>query len=142
MKKFILFVAPLLIGSLLYAYTEEPIPENNSDVTWHTITVVDYKPGTENTARELIKKFESASLAAGTLSPVIYWFETGKYDLVVTWELQEKPADKKWSWSPEGKLWWSALVAQEGSEEAAKQVQNNYNELIASAVTNVARKAK
>jgi len=73
---------------------------------------------------------------------VIYWFESGKYDLVVTWELKEEPASSEESWSPSGDhLWWEALVAQEGSEKAARHLQDNYNELIASSVTNVARKA-
>jgi hypothetical protein len=142
MKKLVMLVVPLLISALLHAFPEEPTTSKKSDVSWHSITVIDYKPGTEDAARELIQKFESASEKAGTPSPVIYWFKSGKYDLVVTWELKDGPVDFQGSWSPDGAKWWSALVAQEGSEEAARKLQSGYNELIASSVTSIARKAK
>lgn len=142
MKKFALVTASLILSALLYAHPDEPIPSNHSEVMWHSITVVDYKPGTVDAAKELIQKFEQASDRAGTPSPVIYWFDSGKYDLVVTWELKEGLVDNKESWSPEGAEWWNALVAQEGSEVAAKKLQTTYNDLIASSVTSIARKAK
>jgi len=142
MKKFFSLIAPLLISAVLSAHPEEPTPPVNTDVIWHTITVVDYKPGTLEEAKVIIQKFETATETAGTTLPVIYWFESGKYDMVVTWKLNDGPADLKGKWSPAGETWWNALVAQEGSEEAALQLQATYNELIASSVTSVARKAK
>jgi len=142
MKKLLTLIAPLFLSAVLSAHPEEPTPSVNSDVMWHTITVVDYKPGTVNEAKALIKKFETASETAGGSMAVVYWFESGKYDLVVTWELTDGPADLQGKWSPDGASWWNALVAQEGSEEAASQLQTDYNELIASSVTRVARKAR
>lgn len=142
MKKFFALIAPLFISAVLSAHPEEPTPPENSDVMWHTITVVDYKPGTVNEAKVIIEKFEKASETSGATLPVIYWFESGKYDLVVTWKLNDRPADLQDKWSPDGNIWWNALVAQEGSEKAALQLQTTYNELIASSVTSVARKAK
>ena len=142
MKKLAMLVAPLFVSALLFAHPEEPATSKNSNISWHSVTIVDYKPGTVDAAKELIKKFEAASLAAGTPSPVIYWFETGKYDMVVTWELKGGPADLKGSWSPDDALWKKALVAQVGSEQAAKSLQDSYNDLIASSVTNLSRMAK
>ncbi len=142
MKKLITLILPLFLSAILFAHPEEPVPPVNTDVVWHSIVVVDYKPGTNDEAKALIQKFEKASLMAGTSSPVIYWFESGKYDLVVTWKLPDGPADLKGKWSPDGDAWWNALVAQEGSERAASQLQDDYNELIASSMTQVARKAK
>jgi len=142
MKKILLLAAPLLIGAILNAHAEEPTPPDNSKIIWHTITVVDYKPGTLDAAKGFIQKFESASTKAGSPSPVIYWFESGKYDLVLTWKLKEEPATTDGIWSPaEDHLWWEALVAQEGSEEAARLLQANYKELIETSITNVSCKA-
>ena len=142
MKKFLLFALALFIGAGLYAIPDEPVPSNRTAYSWHTVTLVDYKPGAEESARELIQKFESASEAAGTSKPQIHWFDSGKYDLVITWNLVNSPASDEWTWSPEGEDWLKALVSQEGSEEAAKKVQEEYRSLVASSVTNVARKAK
>ena len=142
MKKLLAIIAPIFISALLLAHPEEPTSGNDSDVMWHTITVIDYKPGTVDAAKEYIQKFEAASEKAGIPSPVIYWFETGKYDLVVTWKLPDGPAELKGKWNPAGETWWNALVTQEGSEEAASLLQSNYNALLASSNTSVARKAK
>ena len=69
-------------------------------------------------------------------------FEKGKYDLVLTWKLEKHPERDNWIWSPDGELWWEALVVQEGSEHAAQKVVEQYSQLVASTVTNVARKAR
>lgn len=142
MKNFALFVSFLFICTGLFAHPDEPTPSKHSNYSWHTVTLVDYMPGTEASARQLIKKFESASLAAGAAAPVIHWFETGKYDLVITWNLENSPEKDHWTWSPEGDSFWNALVAQEGSAEAATKIQDEYLALVASSVTKVARKAK
>jgi hypothetical protein len=142
MKKLITYIFMLILGTLLYARTAEPTPPNHSGVIWHTITVIDYKPGTVEAAKGVIRKFEAASESAGTASPVIYWFESGKYDMVVTWKLKDEPADHEQGWSHDDVEWWNALVEQEGSLEAATQLHSDYLELIATSITNVARKAK
>lgn len=142
MKKSIALLLPLFISALLLAHPDEPEAPVDADVMWHTITVIDYKTGTVDTAKEFIQKFEAASEKAGIAAPVIYWFESGKYDVVVTWKLQDGPADLQGKWNPAGETWWAALVEQEGSEEAALKLQSSYNELIASSHTSIARKAK
>ena len=142
MKNLSLLVSVLFISAGLFAHPDEPTPPNHSNYSWHTVTLVDYMPGTEESARQLIKKFESASAAAGTQVPVIHWFETGKYDVVVTWNLEKSPEKDQWTWSPDGESFWKALVAQEGSAEAARKIQDEYSALVASSVTNIARKAK
>ena len=142
MKKFTFLIAVFFISASIFAQSEKPTPSKHADVSWHTVSVIDFKPGAVADAKKIIERFESASLAAQTPGPVVYWFETGKYDLVVIWELKEGPSDLEWSWSPDGVKWWNAFVAQEGSEEAAKKLQDEYSALIASSVKNVARKSK
>jgi hypothetical protein len=142
MKKFALFVCALIFSSGLFVYSDEPVPSDPSNYSWHSVTLVDYKPGSEESAKQFIEKFEKASLAAGIALPVIHWFTNGKYDLVVTCKLDESPSSDQWVWSPDNDAWWKALVTQEGSVEAANKVQNDYNALVASSVTKVARTAK
>ena len=142
MKKFTLLVASLFISAVVFSQSEQPTPSKYTNVTWHTVSIIDFEPGKVADAKKIIEKFESASLKAQTPGPVVYWFETGKYDLVVIWELKEGPSDLEWSWSPDGVKWWNAFVAQEGSEEAAQKLQNEYNARVASTVKNIARKSK
>jgi len=142
MKKFVFLASALVISAGLFAHPDEPTPPEHSNFSWHTVTLIDYKPGAEDSARELIKKFESATLSAGMALPDVHWFENGKYDLVVTWKLDKSPEGDQWTWSPDDDHWWKALVAQEGSAEAASQIKSDYNALVASTVTKIARKAK
>ena len=142
MKKVFALIAPLFLSTLLFAFPEEPIPSANNNVLWHSITMIDYTPGNVEKAKALILKFETASVIAGTALPVVYWFESGKYDLILTWKLKEGVTDFQGKWSPYGESWWMALVELEGSEEAAMKLQTDYNDLVASSVTSVARKAQ
>lgn len=142
MKKYILVVAALFAAVHLFALQEELITSSDSNLVWHSITVIDYQPGTVETAKEIIQKFISASEAAGIPIPVTYWFESGKYDLVVTLELRNGPDDKEGQWSPESVKWWNALVAQEGSEEAARKLHEDYKALVVSSVSSISCKVK
>jgi DNA-directed RNA polymerase specialized sigma subunit len=62
--------------------------------------------------------------------------------MVLTWKLKDGPADLEGSWSPDKDLWEKALAVQEGSEEAANRLLDEYNSLIASTVTKLSRMAK
>ena len=142
MKKILILIAPFIFTALSYAHPDEPTPPDDNSVMWHSITVIDYKPGTLDDVKALIKKFDAASETAGTLLQEIYWFESGKYDLIVTWKLKEGEPNFEGKWSPYGEPWWNALVELEGSEEAARKLQADYNNLIASSVTSIARRAQ
>ncbi|MEN8202646.1 MAG: hypothetical protein ABFS28_08630 [Bacteroidota bacterium] len=136
------FIIPLLLWSALIFSHPPDEPNTTSDVSWHSIRLIEFQTGSLDDAKQIIKKFESASEAAGLPATSIRWFESGKYDLVVIWELDQEPKDSEWNWSPMADVWWDSLVAQEGSEEAAKQIQDLYTSLVASTVTNIARKSK
>ena len=141
MKKSLAIIAALFLGTLVYVQAEDPVPVDDNKVAWHSITMVDFKPGTLDEVKTLIRKFESASLTAGTGVPELYWFKSGKYDLILTWKLKDGKTDFQGKWSPDGESWWNALVTQEGSEEAASKLQDDYNSLVDTSVTTVSRKA-
>lgn len=143
MKKLTLLIPLLLWTALIFSRPpEEPNPVRASGVSWHSIRLLEFQSGSLNEVKEIITKFESASEAAGLPATSMRWFESGKYDLVVIWELDQKPMGSEWSWNPLVDKWWNSLVAQEGSEEAAKQIQDHYKSLVTSTVTNIARKSK
>jgi len=142
MNKIAILLSALFFCAGLIAHPDEPIPPDHSGFSWHTVSLIDFKPGTEDSARKLVEKFESAALSAGMTPPDMHWFKNGKYDLVVTWKLDKSPESDQWSWCPEGESWMNTLTAQEGSLEAARKAQHDYDALVASSVNKVARKAK
>lgn len=141
MKKLSIFAFVIFLGTALIAQSEEPSPKKH-DATWHQVVFINFKQGKVGEAQKLISKFESAGETAGTPGPQKYWFETGSHDMLLIWDLKGGPSDLEWSWSPDGVKWWKAFVAQEGSEEAAEKVQNDYSALISSATSQIVRKNK
>lgn len=147
MKKSLTILSALFLFTLVSIQAEEPLQAEEpgasveNKIAWHSITMIDFKPGTLDEVKTLIRKFETASKNAGTEVPELYWFKSGKYDLILTWKLKEGKADFQGKWSPYGDPWWNALVEQEGSEEAASQLQADYNNLVDSSVTSLSRKA-
>ena len=144
MKKLFAFITPLLFSTILSAHTDNPLPPEGEDnkVSWHSVSMIDYKPGTLEEVKALLQKFETAAETAGTTLPDYYWFDSGKYDLVLTWKLKDGNTDFQGKWSPSGESWWKALVEQEGSEEAARKLQAHYDSLVESSHTTLARRAQ
>ncbi len=143
MKKITLVVPLLLISAIIFALPpEEPNPANLSDVSWHSVRLVEFENGRIDEVKQIIQKFETASASAGLPPTSVRWFESGKYDLVIIWEMDQQPTVSEWNWSPQVDKWWNSFVAQEGSEEAAKKLQDQYDSMVTSTVTNIARKSK
>ena len=107
---------------------------------WYTVNYVDFKSGARGEAMKIIKKYEAASDAAGTQKPQMFWFETGKYDMMVLWKFEEGPSDMEWKWSPRGIKWYQAFLEQEGSEEAAQKVFDEFDSLVVSEDSQIVRK--
>lgn len=141
MKKITLLLFVAFLGTAVFAQDEEPVPKKH-DATWHRVVLVDFKPGKVGEAREIIAKYQSAGTAAGTQKPQQYWFETGSYDMMLIWDLKGGPADLEWSWSPDGVAWQKALVKQEGSKEAADELQDKYRSLVSGSTSQILRKDK
>lgn len=139
MKLFFTLIAPLFLSTMLNAHPDKPLPPEDKKVSWHSVTMIDYKSGTLDEVKELIRKFESASETAGTVLPELYWLKSGKYDLVLTWKLEDGESDFQGKWSPYGESWWNALVELEGSEEAAAKLQAQYDSLVVSSHTTLSR---
>ncbi len=136
-----LFLFTLFFGLAAYIYGQEdakPMKYENS--TWYEMVCVNFKPGKMGEAKKIMAKYESAGAAAGIKGPETYWFVTGPYDMMLVWELEGGPSDLEWKYSPESVKWWKAFVKQEGSEEAAEKLQEQYSSFIADGNSQLLRK--
>lgn len=115
-------------------------PEKYENVSWHQIVLVDFKAGKVNEAQKIIDKFEKAGTEEG--KPEMYWLDSGEYDLMLIWDMENGPSDMEWKRSPSSVKWWNKLVEQEGSEENAMKLQNDYSELVSSSTSYISRKEK
>ena len=143
MKKITIIIPLLLMSAIIFSHPPEaPKHIHSSDVSWHSIRLVEFENGRIDEVKDIIQKFETAAVSAGIPPTSIRWFESGKYDLVIIWEMDQQPTVSEWNWSPQADKWWNSFVAQEGSEEAANKLQDQYDSMVTSTVTNIARKSK
>jgi len=117
---------------------EDGTATQGDDAVYLSVTFVSFKPGMRGEAFGIIDDhFVPASIAAGTAQPVAVHFQTGPWDASFHWRLENGMADLEWFTSPRDVKWRAALVAQEGSEEAADALQASFTATIARSVTAV-----
>jgi hypothetical protein len=102
------------------------------DASYIRVVFVSYKPGKAGEAYGIINsKFVPAAAEAGLPPPVVIHFQSGQFDAAFHWRLENGLADLEWLASPRNVAFRTALVAQEGGEEAADAVLDHYESLIA-----------
>lgn len=131
------FVAVLSVTSLAQDDVE---PAKYENVTWHQVVMIDFEQGKTGRAKEIIAQFEKAGEEAGTSSPELYWLSTGEYDAMAIWKLDNGPADLEWRITPDDVKWWKAFVKQQGSEEAANKLQDEFGGLVERSTSFLSRK--
>lgn len=140
MKKLMVFVGVLVFISFNTFAQDDPKPQKHENVSWHNVVKVDFKSGQIGRAKEIIKIYEAAGEEAGTPGPEKFWFETGQYDLMLIWKMENGPGDMEWSRSPNNINWRKAVIKQLGSEEKLKELQKEYSSLISSSTSDICRK--
>ncbi|MCY1722607.1 hypothetical protein OU798_19815 [Prolixibacteraceae bacterium Z1-6] len=140
MKKLLAVTTVLLLVATIAMAQDDMKPVKHENVTWHNVVKVDFKPGQVWRAKEIIKIYEAAGAEAGTPGPEKFWFETGKYDLMLIWKMEDGPSDMEWRRSERNIKWRKALIEQLGSEEKVKELQQEYSGLISSSTNEICRK--
>ncbi|WP_346860497.1 hypothetical protein [uncultured Draconibacterium sp.] len=140
MKKLLLASAIVLFCVTFTMAQDDLKPAKYENVTWHNIVKVDFKPGQVARAKEIIKIYETAGAEAGTTGPEKFWFETGKYDLMLIWKMENGPSAMEWQRSENNIKWRNALIQQLGSEEKMQELQKEYSSLISSSTNDICRK--
>lgn len=109
------------------------------DAHYVRATLVKYKPGKRERALEIIAEhFMPAGEKAGTPGPLgVIHFQTGEWDALFVWKLEGGMADLEWYRSENSIKWRAALAEQEGSEEAAGELMDEYVSLIDEAESDV-----
>lgn len=144
MTKHFTFKAAAISASLALASTAfTPVSAQEAEdgtirlenVTVVEIVHVDFKPGARTRAMEIIDDyFVPASEAAGTPGPLhAYHFDTGKWDMIIVWELEGGFDDLMWYVSPDEIKWRAALSELAGGEEEGQAIWQEYISLVASA---------
>lgn len=121
---FLLTVLPFMTDA------EELKPKKLENVQYLSISYTDFKPGKTDRAMEIIRNhFFKASKAAGTQVPYIVRLQSGEWDMVTAWTLNEGYASMEWELSADGIKWMQAFIKQEGKEKS-KEIRDEFDSLI------------
>jgi hypothetical protein len=135
-------IAVFMSGNLVYAQ-EEMQPKRFENVEWKSIVYIKYFNGKQTRAEEIIREyFQKAGEKAGTSPPEEYKMQTGKWDLMLIWNLKGGIEDLSWQRSPDNLKWWKAFSDLTGGPDKAQTVMDEYQSLVADTYKEVARKRK
>lgn len=120
------------IPSVVVADGHEEGPTIRENVDYLNIVMIDIKPGKRGRAEEIIDDyFAKASQAAGTQQPYLVHLQTGSWDFIVAWNMEDGPVELTYTNNPDGAKWFAALAELTGGEEQAQALWDEYQSLIA-----------
>jgi hypothetical protein len=134
--------ALLILFTTSLSAQEERAPKKYDNPEWKRVVYVDYHSGKAGKAFKVINNYyEKAAEKAGTPRPsLMLRMETGEYDLMIIWDLQEGVESLNWEVSPSNIKWWKAFVEVAGSEEKANAIQEEYRSYVRSGKSELVRK--
>ena len=125
-------IALAAIPAVAFADGHEEGPTIRENVDYLNIVMVDIKPGKRGRAEEIIREyFSKASDAAGTQKPYLVHLQTGSWDFIVAWNMEDGPVELTYTNNPDGAKWFAALTEIAGGEEEAQALWDEYQSLIA-----------
>ncbi len=136
----VIAVSMALLFCSTSALAQDEAPTKRQGVEYIEINYVAYKPDKRNEARGIIADhFIPASEKAGTPGPMLMIHpQTGGWDAIVIWTLEEGMADLEWTQvSPNFVKWKAALDEQVGGEDEGSELINRYRSFIARRRTEV-----
>ena len=123
--------AVAIMPATAIADDHEAAPTVRENARYLNIILVDIKPGKRDRAEEIIRDyFEKASEAAGTPKPVLVHLQTGEWDFLVVWRMEDGPVELTYTSNPDGPKWMAALAELAGGQDEAMALWNEYQSLI------------
>lgn len=116
---------------------EGPQAQQYEDVNWHRVVLIDYKAGKRERALEILDKYYyPAAEKAGVTGPPAIEVQTGPWDLMAIYAMEEGPSEMRWETSPEWAKFQRAMEQMVGSEKARK-ITEEYSSLVDRRVAHV-----
>jgi hypothetical protein len=105
---------------------------------WYRIVVISFHQGKADEGMKLIEAFMAVDKALGRKGPMAFHMDTGAWDMLVAFKMDDGIASMGWKDDPADKAWNAELARQLGGEEAARAHWAKYNAAVASSVVNIA----
>ena len=140
MRKLAIFAAALalpLTATPLHADAHMEAPQVAAK-DWYSVVFIKFKPGKMGEAMELISAFQAVDEALGREGPIAMHMDTGEWDMMVAFKMEDGIAAMGWESNPRNEEWNAELARQLGGEEAAAAHWAKYLATIARSESHIA----
>ncbi|GAA4644007.1 hypothetical protein GCM10023115_19670 [Pontixanthobacter gangjinensis] len=100
-------------------------------VDWYRVNLIKWEQGKTGRAHEIIDLFQKVDEALGRDGTMHFHMGTGEWDSIVAMPMRNGIAAMGWANNPDGDAWDAEFAKQNGGEEKAKAIWDEFNSLIA-----------
>jgi hypothetical protein len=120
-----------LLTAPAQAQEEGPEAQRLEGVTWNSVVLIDFKAGEEDRAMEIASNnFIAASKKAGTQVPRVIDLQTGPWDTMLVWTMEDGPSEMTWETSPEQVKHQKTMMEMVGGKKEMEKTWEEYTSLI------------
>ena len=104
---------------------------------WYNVVFIKFHPGKVEEAMKLIDAFVKVDEALGRQGPIAMHMDTGEWDMMVAFKMEDGIASMGWKSNPSGEAWNAELARQLGGEEAAREHWAKYMATVATSTSHI-----
>lgn len=130
MKKWHVVLACVAFGVSSPSLGQEIKAERMTNVTFHEVEFIKFKPGKRTRAMEIIRDYfvpSDKDIGGGVID---LHMDTGEWDTVVVFPMSGGPGDLAWETSPDEVKWMAALTKRAGGADKAKALLDEWSTLV------------
>ena len=142
MRRNLPFAVMLVLLLPAPAVAQELPTATKHDASWATAVDVDFKPGQEGAALDIVYDHLQPAAEAIGWNVLVIEYETGEWDARYVLPLTDGPANLEWAVSQTGEGWWAELARREGGAEAAFAMWQEYLDKVARVQSNIIRQRR
>lgn len=105
---------------------------------WYNIVYIDFHEGKTQEAMKLIESFIAVDDALGREGPIAFHMNTGDWDMMVAFKMEDGIASMGWASNPRDEAWNAELARQLGGEEKVAEHWGKYMALVRDSRTQIA----
>lgn len=137
----ILLAGLFLMSTMQFASAQEMTAKKYENPNWVHMVYIKYKPMKKSPAMSVVEEyFVKADQNAGINPPTVYHFATGKYDMLVVWEMKEGVETLNYEMTPDDVKWMQEMAKIAGGQDKAMSKMEEFYSYVEDWETSIARK--
>ncbi len=136
-----LLLVAVFLCAIPFASAQDMEAKKYDDPTWVNMVYIKFKPMKKGPALDIVEEyFAKADENAGIDPPTAYHLATGKYDMLVIWEMPEGVETLNYEMTPDDVKWMEEMAKLAGGQGEAMSKMEEFYSYVEDWETSIARK--